>query len=206
MTEGPGQVDDLVGWVERVYVESELARERAAAAVSRLESIVSSDFQGDPVTAYTEFVESLQRAEAQAKRLAEQVEPMRNSAAPVFEQWEAALAQFQNENMKSRSAARLDRTRQRYQRILAAIEPAQSEYAKLNAGLRDHALFLGNDFNPDAVADIRDDAMSLVALARELDAKFEECLTATQAYVETAALPALAAPAPGGAGSRFRRR
>ena len=38
---GPEEVHDLVGSIERVYVDSELARERTASAVTALESIAS---------------------------------------------------------------------------------------------------------------------------------------------------------------------
>ena len=43
ISQGPAQVDDLVSWIERVYVESELARERANAAVTQLEAILAAE-------------------------------------------------------------------------------------------------------------------------------------------------------------------
>ncbi len=208
VSQGPAKVDDLVGWIERVYVEAELAKERAQTAVAQLEAILASNFEGDPVSAYTQFVESVRRSEAQAKRLAKQVEPMKAAAEPVFDQWQTNLESFENERMKQRSAIRLANTRQRYEQILAAVVPAQEEYAKLNAALRDHALFLGNDFNPEAVAEIQDEAKALITMAGELDRKFDACMNSTRSYVESSALPVhvTPAPAPGGSASRFRRR
>ncbi|MCB9892616.1 MAG: DUF2959 family protein [Planctomycetes bacterium] len=204
ISDGPARVDDFVGWVERVYVETELARERMNDAVAQLEALVGSTYAGDPVTAYTSFVEALRLSEAQAERLDEQIEPMKKAAEPVFEQWEESLGQFQSESMRERSGARLQATKDRYTRVLGAVEPARERFAKLNGAMRDHALFLGNDFNAEAVASVHDDARELIALASDLDREFEECLSATRAYVETSALPLQAAPAPGGA-ARFRR-
>lgn len=206
ISQGPAQVDDLVSWIERVYVESELARERANAAVTQLEAILAAEYEDDAVQAYTRFVEALRRSEAQAERLTQQVEPMREAAQPVFDNWAASIEKFQSETMRKRSQSRLEATRQRYESILFAIEPTQTTYAKLNASLRDHALFLGNDFNPTAVEAIEEDARALITLARQLDTGFEKCLSVTRAYVEAAALPVQAAPAPGGPGARFRRR
>ena len=80
ISDGPARVDDFVGWVERVYVETELARERMNDAVAQLEALVGSTYAGDPVTAYTTFVEALRLSEAQAERLNEQIEPMKKAA------------------------------------------------------------------------------------------------------------------------------
>lgn len=208
ITEGPARVDDLVGWIERVYVEAELSRERLHEAVTKLEAVVGSSYASDPVSAYAAFVEALRLSEAQGARLSEQIEPMKKAATPVFEQWEAGLGEFQSESLRERSAARLAATKERYERILASVEPARERFQKINGAMRDHALFLGNDFNAEAVASLADDARELVTQASDLDRGFEECLSAARAYVETAALPMQAAPAPGGAagpGARYRR-
>lgn len=212
IAKGPAQVDDLVGWIERVYVETELARERMRTAVTELESLVGTSYDEDAVTAYTSFVEALRQSEAQAKRLGEQVDPMKKAAEPVFARWEESLDQFQSERMRARSEARLTSTKERYAAILAAVDPAQEKFETINAALRDHALFLGNDFNQAALGDVREDAREVIELAGKLDVDFETSLKTTRAYVEAASLPltsATAAPAPGGPGAsttRFRRR
>lgn len=205
ITKGPAQVDDLVGWIERVYVETELARERMRNAVNKLEALVGTSYEGDAVTAYTDFVEALRQSETQAKRLAEQVAPMKEAAVPVFERWEASLEGFQSERMRARSTDRLTSTKERYDAILAAVDPAGAKLTQVNASLRDHALFLGNDFNQTALGDVREDAREVIVLAGKLDEDFETSLRTSRAYVEAAALPMSAAPAPGGSGTRFRR-
>ena len=90
-------------------------------------------------------------------------------------------------------------TRGRYDAIVAAVEPAQVSLDAFNKGLRDHALFLSNDFNPASLAALKDDVKNLSNLASSLDKQFDECLLATRAYIETAALPVrvvAAAPEP----------
>ena len=80
-------------------------------------------------------------------------------------------------------------TRSRYEAIVAAVEPAQASLDAFNKGLRDHALFLSNDFNPASLAALKDDVQNLSNLASSLNKQFDECLLATRAYIETAALP-----------------
>ncbi len=207
---GPSQVGDLVSWVERVYVDSELSKEKAQVAMERLQAIVASEYSGDAVRAYQEFSEAVDESERQAQKLRDAVEPMKEAAEPVFEQWSIDLLAFKNLEMRHRSQARLEATRERFDAIVATVEPAQSSYDAFNQGLRDHVLFLGYDLNPAAVADVQSDVQVLAAKASELEVKFDEALQAARAYVDSTALPMSAdpgsmPPAPGGAGGSMYR-
>jgi hypothetical protein len=206
---GPSQVGDLVSWVERVYVDSELSKEKVQMAMERLQAIVASEYSGDAVRAYREFVEAVEQSERQARKLRSTVEPMKRSADPVFQQWSLDLLAFKNLEMRHRSQARLEATRERFDAVVATVDPAQTAYEQFNQGLRDHALFLGYDLNPTSVAEVKGDVHALAGLAAELDVKFDECLRAARAYVDSTALPMSAdpgsmPPAPGGAAQSAR--
>ena len=186
---GPAQVDDLAGSVERTYVDSELSKERVRAAVHALQAIVETSYDGDAVAAFAVFLEAIEASEQQAERLRSSVESMKGAAEPVFKQWNDDLDEFTSAEMRQRSTARLAATRQRYDSIVAAVDPAQAAYDALNKGLRDHALFLSHDLNPASLTAIRDDVRNLANLADDLGKRLDECLLATRAYVSSAALP-----------------
>jgi hypothetical protein len=198
---GLARVDDLVGWIERVHVESELARQRSHEAIDALRAIVSPAFSGNAIASYTEFTQKLRASEDQASQLHASVTAMKSAAEPVFERWSGDLLAFTNAQLRQRSQQRLEETRARYRNILATIEPALISYETFNIGLRDVSLFLGNDFNAAAIADIADDVRTLTASVGELDGRFDKSLEAARAYLATAALPEMAtpqaAPAPG---------
>ena len=182
-------MNDLVGSIERVYVDAELSKEKARAAISELESIAAADFEGDAMAAYGKLMVAIDASSKQADQLRASVEPMKASAKPVFDQWAKDLEEFSSPDMRMRSQVRLEATRQRYDAVVAAVEPAQATYDVFNQGLKDHALFLSNDFNPAALAAIQDDVKNLARLASDLERQLDESLLATRAYVETAALP-----------------
>ena len=191
----PRQVSNLVGSIERVYVDSELAKERVQTAVVALQGIVASDFQGDAISAYAVFVQAVDRSEEQAEKLDETVKEMKDSAEPVFEQWQDDLKAITNVEMRQRSRKRLMATRERYDAIVSAVEPAQQSYEQVNKLLRDHALFLGNDFNPASVAHLQDEVRVVTKQTAELDRDFDACLVAARKYVDATALPASSKPA-----------
>lgn len=187
-------VDTLVSWVERVYVESEMARQEVQLTLSRLQALASGKFEGRPTEAYQAFKAAATRARTQAEKLEATVRPMKRTAIPVFEQWTDDLGDFHSSSMRRRSADRLDAARARYDAIIRAVGPAQSNYERFNAGMKDHELFLGHDLNATAIASVKDDVRAMVVLAQELDSHFARCLATTKEYIDATAQPVASAP------------
>ncbi len=202
------QVDVLVGSVERVHVDAELARERAHDAMDRLVAIASSNFGNDPVLIYQDLVNAIEKSENQNKALDRSVATMQAASGPVFEQWSQDLMNFNSTSMRLRSQNRLLETQARYEDVVANVIPAQKALKDLNAQLRDHALFLGNDFNQASVSAITSDVQRMTEKSELLSGKFDLALQAARAYVETSGLPVTAtnrsaSPMPGGVAPRF---
>jgi hypothetical protein len=193
---GPSQVSDLVGRIERVYVEAELSKQAMHTAVAGLETIASGDLKGDPSTAYAAYLEALEASEGQARTLRETYEPLKEAAVPFFQQWTDNLKEYDNPDIRLRSQSRLAATRQRYEAIVAAVEPAMADYDTINKGLRDYALFLGHDLNPSALSEIQDGVAALVQRAGMVERGFDACLVAARAYVDASSLPAQASAEP----------
>lgn len=182
------RADDIVTRIERVHVECELAKERSHEALGWLQSLVTGDFEGDALSAYTGFVEAVEASEKQAEVLRDAVEPMDSSAEKFFHGWETDLNSFANPKMRRRSQTKLTQSRQRYQSIETAVEPALSAYDAFNLGMSDIVLFLSHDFN--AASDLKREVRSLMRLSKELDQGFAQTLQAAQNYIQTSALPA----------------
>ena len=201
---GVRQVDDLVGRIERVHLESELSKARVRDALEQLHTIVDDDFIGDPLIAFEAFLESVEASSQQAETLASTIEPVQESANAVFAQWEADLLTFSIPEMRNRSRARMEGTRDQYLQVVQTVEQARSAYDTFNLGLRDHATFLGNDFNPASVREIQREVRALTEWGQEVDRRLDATLDACEAYVESASLPgsidAGGAATPGGAG------
>lgn len=183
------QVDGLVAAIERVHVESQIASKRGSEALGLLLEMTAPDFAGDPVEAYAAFVGALEASEEQGERVDESIEAMHAAAGPFFEQWTADLEAFKSPEMRLRSQTRLAVTQERYDAIVAASEPVQTTFHAINEGLRDHALFLGHDFNSSAVADIEDVTTMLTELSAQLEVHVEACRQAAREYVQSSALP-----------------
>jgi len=185
---GLSLVDQLLGQVEHVHVETVLSRERMKNALESLHDIVSPGFEGDPLSAFALFQDAVDRSEEQASRLESSMVPMQRSAEEIFSRWNDNLAEISSESMRRHSQERLFSTRERYDAILAELEPTLAGYIAFNRILRDHALFLANDYNAAAVAEIERDVGDLLVRARDLDVRFQTSQAACDEYVRTSAL------------------
>jgi hypothetical protein len=193
--DGPTQANELVSWVERVYVECESSRQKVAAALAALQSIAAGSFQGDAIAAHRILTDAIQRSEEQATRLSSTIAPMKHSAESLFTRWAEDLKAFQDDNLRRRSESRMRATQDRYQAVVKVADPALAHYEGFNRTLRDHSLFLGNDLNSSAVADLRADMMGVARAAGDLDNRLQHSLSASLAYVKAAGmLPQSAAP------------
>ena len=193
--DGLGQVDELLAHVERVHVESAVAKDRAQGAFEALRHMVAPEFKGDPASAHAELVAAIEHSEAQADALRSSVKPLRKTAESVFERWTADLESFGNLVVRQRSQERLEETRRRYDAVLAASIAAQLAYDAFNGDLSDHALFLEHDFNAASVAAVTQELEGLRTRAKELTRRLDACAGACQAYVEFSAPSAQVAPA-----------
>ena len=182
------QVDQLLSSIETVQVESTVSKERSRAALELLEKLVRPDFAGDATKTYNEFVAATEASEKQAQKLGECVEPMKESAEEVFAQWTKDLEAIGNTRLRAQSHVRMAETRARYDAVLNAAATAQVTYDAFNADLRDHALFLGHDFNNSAVAAIGAEVSALRDRSKDLDQRLDACDAAARRYVEAAAL------------------
>lgn len=183
------QVDDLVSCIERVYVDSELARDKASASMAALQTMTSPDFHGDAVMAHAALAASIETAEKQAKDLRFSIDRMKRAAEPVFSRWGRDIETIQSADIKERSQARYTETKQRYDAIVAAADPTLAAYDAFNRSAKDHALFLGHDFNTSSVAALTGDVRRLRGSSDELASGFGRCMQTARAYVDSAALP-----------------
>ncbi|HEX5137005.1 MAG TPA: DUF2959 family protein [Planctomycetota bacterium] len=182
---GPADVDDLVAAVEKVNKELDASKASMLSAVQGLQSITAPDFQGDAAKAHKDLVKAVEASEDQADDLRNRIEEMQAAAAPVFDQWTKDLEAYSNPEMRQRSQARLAAARERYDAVVAAVDPLLVEYESINQSLRDHVLFLKHDMNPAAIATIQDDVRSVAKDAASLDGQFNNGRAAARAYIDS---------------------
>lgn len=182
------QVDEVLSRVERVHVDCELAGQHVTESMATLISMVGPEFKGDPALVFEEFLSAIELSEKQASDLRKDFAPMQKSGEIMFKQWQADLDGFSSDVMREHSAKRMTDMRKRYEAVNTSVGPVVEQYEEFNTVLRDHALYLGNDFNSESVALIEKELRSLIATSNQLKTALNTCTEACQEYVRKAAL------------------
>lgn len=210
---GLTNVDELLTRIEKVQVESLVAKERARAAYDTLAATVAPDFDGEALKQFEQLEKSIEDSEKQAQALGETVPALKSAANSVFERWTKDLESFGNTRMRQRSQERMEATREHYEMILRQTVSSQLAMEALNADISDHALFLGHDFNSESAEMIRDDVAALESRIAELDGRLDATIQSAKQYIASRALRGEVegasdeqAPGPKGAAKGQRRR
>jgi hypothetical protein len=191
---GPANVNDLVEAVEEVEAELDASKGAMLASVQALQKVTAPDFQGDAVKAYDELESVFDASDDQAETLRKSIESMQADAEPVFDQWTKDLEAYSNPELRQRSQVRLAAARERYDAVVAAVEPVLVEYEAINETLRDHLLFLSHDMNVEALSAIQEDVRKVAKNASDLDGAFNSGRAAARAYIESSAQPKAPTP------------
>ena len=185
--EGIQTVDGLVGNVERVHMESEVSLDRAREGVDALRAILRHDFQGDPSKAYIALEKSIANSEAQTKRFADSVPALDLAAQEVFANWTRDIETMTSAGLREKSEARRKLTEERYQAVVKTIDPIKVALERFNLILRDHALFLGHDFNAEAISVLGGEMETLRKQYEALAVRVERLGDASREYMRTSA-------------------
>ncbi len=186
---GMGGVDRLLTYVEHVHIDTELSQDRAGAALDALHEMVSRDFSGDPLVAYSHFVSAVDACELQSASLFENIEGMKVTADVVFEAWALDLENYSSTEMRLRSHERMDHSKMMYRDIVQKAEPAQKHLVEYCTSLRDHAYFLSHDFNAAAIASIEPDLRRLGLQANDLAKQLQSAMDSLEAYIHSTSMP-----------------
>lgn len=187
----PVQVDAMVTWIERVHVEAERSQLAIAESFERLNVIAAGRFDKEPAAqAYARFVQSTDEAAQQAKRFREVVQPMVETAQPVFVRWQQDLQTITSEKLRQRGEMRYAVAKQRYDAITKVAVPSQQTLDAYVKELKDHAAFLAHDLNASAIQDIQAGVKDIAKTVLELDRDLKSCMAAARAYVDESSLPA----------------
>ncbi len=188
------QVDELLNRIEGVHVDCELAGQNVTESMTTLIGMVSPKFQGDPAATYLALIASIDRSDKQAKGLRDHFVPLQRTALAVFDRWQKDVEAIVSDSMRTRSEQRMAEAKERYENVIRTVGPAMVAYEAFNRNLRDHSLYLGNDFNSESVSLIETELRALIASSKAMTVQLAECTEACQQYVQKAASRSQASP------------
>ncbi len=176
--------DVLSSRVEDARDSQDEAREQFASALEQFRATVTVD-GGDLEDTYDRLNREFERSEARAQAVADRIEAVENVAGDLFDEWEDELDLYTDADLRRRSQSILDQTRQRYERMIAAMHRAEASMDPVLDVFRDQVLFLKHNLNSLAIASLREELADIEQATDHLIASMNEAIAQADAFIET---------------------
>lgn len=175
--------DMLIDRVQNARDAQEEAKEQFQSALEEFSAVVN--FQGGALEkTYNKLNTELERSESKAKAVADRIIDVERVAEALFKEWQAELDQYSNEQLRGLSEQKLGRTRQRYARMIAAMQSAEMKIGPVLEAFRDQVLFLKHNLNAQALASLQDELAGVETDIAGLIKEMETSIAEANAFIE----------------------
>ena len=180
---GYAKRDRLVNRVQDARDAQQEAKEQFQSALEEFSVVVG--FQGGQLeTTYNKLKTELERSESKARAVANRIIDVERVAKALFKEWQAELDQYSNEQLRDLSEQKLGRTRQRYARMIAAMQSAEMKIGPVLEAFRDQVLFLKHNLNAQALAALQGELVAVETDIAGLITEMETSIAEANAFIE----------------------
>ncbi len=182
-TFGVHKRDILVDRVQDARDAQNSAKEQFASALEEFSSVVN--IQGGQLekkykTLNAEYERSKDRADAVKGRLND----VKRVGKALFAEWEKELDNYKNDNLRSISQRKLKDTQLRYDKLVAAMEKAESRIQPVLDAFGDQVLFLKHNLNAQAIASLQGELTTMETEIGGLIREMEKSINEADAFIQ----------------------
>lgn len=176
--------DILVERVEEARDDQQEAKKQFASALEQFRSVVKVD-GGQLEAKYNDLRSAQERSEASAAAVTKRIDAVQGVAEALFEEWRAELDQYESQSLRRASEQQLERTQERYQKLIGAMRKAEASMKPVLSTLRDQVLFLKHNLNAQAIASLSPVASDLETEVGRLIKEMEQAIQEADSFIKT---------------------
>ena len=167
----------LVDRVEDARNAQEDAKNQFRSALEKFSAVV--DFKGGELGEWYNRLDSeYQRCESKAKAVHNRIADVEDVSKALFQEWQAELNQYTNQDLRTASERKLSETRRRYHQLIQAMKRAEKKIEPVLSAFRDQVLFLKHNLNAQAIASLQKELSTIevdvTALIKDMEASIAE--------------------------------
>ncbi len=153
---GQEKRDLLRSNVESVKQEQQAAADDFEDALERLRSLYDID-GGKLEKTYDKLKDDAGDAENRARDIRDRIDKIQSIADDLFKEWDHEIGEISNANYRTKSRAKLNETRAKYDKLAAALEKSEASMEPVLTHLNDSVLFLKHNLNAAAIGGLAAD-------------------------------------------------
>jgi hypothetical protein len=175
---GYAKRDILVSEVETAKKDQEKAKEQFKTTMQRFQELTG--YQGGDLEAkYKKLNSEYETCKSRANAVTKQIADVDTTANDMFKEWKKELDQYQDANLKAKSAEKLNESKVRYGELITAMRKAEGSMQPVLKAFNDQVLFLKHNLNAAAIA-------SLQTTSQQIDANVQQLIKDMEASINEA--------------------
>lgn len=174
--------DILVSRVEDAQQAQVDGQEQFVNALEQFRSVIAFE-GGELESVYNRLNSEFERSEAAATRIRDRIQAVERVADDLFDEWEDELRLYNDQNLRRESERQLEATRDRYARLIDAMNRAEQTLDPVLDNLRDNVLYLRHNLNARAVASIRGELDVINTDVDRLIAAMQEAIAESERFI-----------------------
>lgn len=144
----------------------------------------ATGFEGGDLEAYYRRVDGgYEDSTARAQEVRDRIESIEKVAKDLFEEWAVELELISNRDLRSKSAVNLRNTKQRYGRLIQAMNRAADSMDPVLTAFRDQALYLKHNLNAAAITSLERNARAIQSDVDALIRSMETSIAEADAFI-----------------------
>lgn len=174
--------DILIERVAEARAEQAEAQAVFASALDEFRTLVTVE-TGGLETKYDAIKASLEQSESQAADVRQRIKAVDDVGRRLFREWESELRLYESADLRGRSQAQMEATRQDYQSLMAAMNRAADKMQPVLSIYQDQVLFLKHNLNARAISSLEVERAEIEERVETLIAEMEAAITEADAFI-----------------------
>jgi len=173
----------LVDRVEEARDQQQEAKEQFQTALERFQELTGHT-GGELEELYTKLKDEYEDCQSEADDVSEHIDSVEDVSDALFEEWEAELKQYSDDDLREQSATKLAETKTRCRELVAVMRKAEKAMKPVLSAFGDRVLFLKHNLNAQAIASLKGHAKSLEADIHKLVTQMESAIREANEFID----------------------
>jgi hypothetical protein len=180
---GYAKREQLVSRVEEARDGQQEAKKQFESALAEFIAVTGAT-DAELEAKYSKLKKELDRSESKAGAVRDRISSVENVGEALFKEWKNELKQYQSESLRSQSEQQLNQTREKYDRMVAAMKTASSKMDPVLAAFNDQVLFMKHNLNARAISALQGNVNQLQSEIGVLVAEMEASIAEANRFIE----------------------
>jgi len=174
--------DILVDRVKDARDDQTKAKEQFKTTLEQFQAL--TNFQGGDLEAkYKKLNSAYEDCKSRAESVSSRVASIDTVAQDLFKEWNKELDEYENADLKRRSAQELHDTQARYAQLIAAMRKSVDSMQPVLGAFHDQVLFLKHNLNAAAINSLQTTAAGIDADVKKLIQDMEASINEANAFI-----------------------